>query len=30
VEEHGGHISIENIMSGGARVSISLPLVEKS
>ena len=30
VEEHGGRISIENIMSGGARVSISLPLVEKS
>jgi nitrogen fixation/metabolism regulation signal transduction histidine kinase len=30
VEEHGGHIIIENIMSGGARVSISLPLVEEA
>jgi nitrogen fixation/metabolism regulation signal transduction histidine kinase len=29
VEEHGGHISIENNMSGGGRVSISLPLVEE-
>jgi len=30
VEEHGGHIAIENIVSGGARVSISLPLVEEA
>jgi len=30
VEEHGGHITIENIVSGGARVSISLPLVEEA
>ena len=29
VEEHGGHISIENNMSGGGRVSISLPLAEE-
>ena len=29
VEEHGGHITIENIVSGGARVNISLPLVEE-
>jgi len=28
VEEHGGHITIENNISGGGRVSISLPLVE--
>jgi nitrogen fixation/metabolism regulation signal transduction histidine kinase len=27
VEEHGGHIIIENIASGGARVSIVLPLI---
>lgn len=27
VEEHGGHISIENIASGGAAVTIKLPLV---
>jgi nitrogen fixation/metabolism regulation signal transduction histidine kinase len=27
VEEHGGHIIIENSASGGARVSISLPLI---
>ena len=30
VEEHGGHIAIENIISGGARVSIVLPLVEEA
>lgn len=30
VEEHGGHISIENNTSGGARVSIILPLVEEA
>ena len=29
VEEHGGHISIENSMNGGGRVSISLPLAEE-
>jgi len=29
VEEHGGHIAIENNESGGAQVSISLPLVEE-
>jgi nitrogen fixation/metabolism regulation signal transduction histidine kinase len=30
VEEHGGHSSIENIVGGGARVNISLPLVEEA
>ena len=30
VEEHGGHIAIENIISGGARISIDLPLVEET
>ncbi len=30
VEEHGGHINIENNVSGGARVSIVLPLVEET
>lgn len=30
VEEHGGHISIENNISGGGLVSISLPLVEEA
>lgn len=30
VEEHGGHITIENIVSGGARVNISLPLAEEA
>jgi nitrogen fixation/metabolism regulation signal transduction histidine kinase len=30
VEEHGGHITIENNVSGGARVSIALPLVEET
>ena len=30
VEEHGGHISIENNTSGGGRVSIILPLVEEA
>ena len=29
VEEHGGHITIENSADGGARVSIVLPLVEE-
>ena len=27
VEEHGGSIAIENVASGGTRVSISLPLL---
>jgi signal transduction histidine kinase len=26
VEEHGGHIAIENIAQGGSRVKIILPL----
>ncbi|MDH4235229.1 MAG: ATP-binding protein, partial [Gallionella sp.] len=30
VEEHGGHIAIENSLNGGARVSIFFPLVEES
>ena len=30
VEEHGGHITIENIVDGGARVSIVLPLIEET
>ncbi len=30
VEEHGGHITIENNVNGGARVSIVLPLVEET
>jgi nitrogen fixation/metabolism regulation signal transduction histidine kinase len=30
VEEHGGRIAIENIISGGARVSIVLPLTEET
>lgn len=30
VEEHGGHITIENNVRGGARVSISLPLAEET
>ena len=30
VEEHGGHITIENIVSGGARISIVLPLIEET
>jgi nitrogen fixation/metabolism regulation signal transduction histidine kinase len=29
IEEHGGHISIENRAHGGALVSIALPLVEE-
>ncbi|MDO8291313.1 MAG: ATP-binding protein [Gallionella sp.] len=29
-EEHGGRISIENSMNGGARISISLPLIEEA
>lgn len=28
IEEHGGHISIENNVNSGARVNINLPLVE--
>lgn len=30
IEEHGGHISIENGASGGARINISLPLIEEA
>jgi len=30
VEEHGGHISIENSATGGAFVTISLPLIEET
>ncbi len=30
VEEHGGHISIENSVAGGAIVTISLPLIEEA
>lgn len=30
VEEHGGHISIENSVNGGARINISLPLIEEA
>jgi len=30
VEEHGGHITIENSVDGGARVSIFLPLAEET
>jgi nitrogen fixation/metabolism regulation signal transduction histidine kinase len=30
VEEHGGHIAIENNVSGGARVNIVLPLIEET
>jgi nitrogen fixation/metabolism regulation signal transduction histidine kinase len=29
VEEHGGHIAIENNVNGGARVMVNLPLVEE-
>jgi nitrogen fixation/metabolism regulation signal transduction histidine kinase len=29
VEEHGGHITIENNVGGGARISILLPLAEE-
>ena len=29
VEEHGGHIAVENSIDGGAQVSIILPLVEE-
>lgn len=29
VEEHGGHIAIENREAGGARVNIRLPLIEE-
>ena len=30
VEEHGGHITIENNENGGARISIRLPLLEEA
>lgn len=30
IEEHGGHISIENRADGGARVSIRMPLAEET
>jgi nitrogen fixation/metabolism regulation signal transduction histidine kinase len=30
VEEHGGHIAIENNLSGGARINIVLPLIEET
>ncbi len=30
VEEHGGHIAIENNQDGGARINISLPLTEEA
>lgn len=30
VEEHGGRISIENSMNGGARINIILPLIEEA
>ena len=30
VEEHGGHITIENNVGGGARISILLPLAEET
>jgi len=30
VEEHGGHIAIENNVSGGARINIVLPLIEET
>lgn len=30
VEEHGGRITIENIVNGGARVNIALPLSEET
>jgi len=30
VEEHGGHIAIENSVGGGARISIVLPLIEET
>ncbi len=30
VEEHGGQITIENIVGGGARISIGLPLAEEA
>lgn len=30
VEEHGGHINIENSVTGGAFVTISLPLIEEA
>jgi len=29
VEEHGGRIAVENVASGGARVSVALPLSEE-
>ena len=30
VEEHGGHIGVENILGGGARVSVTLPLIKEA
>jgi nitrogen fixation/metabolism regulation signal transduction histidine kinase len=30
VEEHGGHITIENNENGGARINIRLPLLEEA
>lgn len=30
VEEHGGRISIENSVNGGARINIGLPLIEEA
>ena len=30
VEEHGGRISIENNVDGGARININLPLIEEA
>jgi len=30
IEEHGGHITIENNVNGGARINISLPLIEEA
>ncbi len=30
VEEHGGRITLENIVNGGARVNIVLPLIEET
>jgi two-component system nitrogen regulation sensor histidine kinase NtrY len=29
VEEHGGTIHLENLVSGGARVSVLLPLAQR-
>ncbi|MDX8385583.1 MAG: ATP-binding protein [Gallionella sp.] len=30
VEEHGGHIGVKNILGGGARVSVTLPLIKEA